>query len=78
MGNQDLETIDIWSDIGSAAGDIYRAFAGSQKPFHLMDAISKTGRDEMLVKMALGWLSREGKVSISKDVRGLFQFRING
>jgi len=76
MANSDMEMIDIWSDIGSTAGEIYRGFVGTAQPFHLQDIMKKVRKDEVMIKMALGWLSREGKIKVTRDTGGFFQFQI--
>ena len=78
MAESDIEVIDIWSDIGTTAGEIYTNFAGSSEPFHLADVLKKVRKDEMMVKMALGWLSREGKIKITRNSGGFFKFQITG
>jgi len=76
MAESELEMIDIWSDIGSTAGEIYRGFVVSAGPVHLEDILRKVKKDEIMVKMALGWLAREGKIKITRDSRKVFQFQI--
>jgi hypothetical protein len=56
---------DLWGEIGSAAGKIFNALAGG-KAATLAELKKKTGLDDGMLAMALGWLAREEKVIIDK------------
>jgi hypothetical protein len=57
---------DIWGEIGTAAGKIWTSFNGAQKPVTLAEVKKKTGLDDSMLNMALGWMAREDKISIDK------------
>ncbi|MDD5111928.1 MAG: winged helix-turn-helix domain-containing protein [Candidatus Altiarchaeota archaeon] len=54
--------MDLLPDIGFAAGEIY--FCGIEKPVELQIVKKRVSRREDIFNMALGWLSREGKIEI--------------
>lgn len=57
--------MDIWTEIGKAAGEVYEAFKGKGKvPLNATQKISKS--DSTIVLMAIGWLAREGKAEVTK------------
>lgn len=66
---------EVWGLIGTVAGEIYNAFVNSPGPVALDDIRLKVDREEVLVKMALGWLCREGNVMITRD-GGKFAFQL--
>jgi len=74
--NVDMDLIEIWSQIGTVAGEIYRDFSGLDDMTTAKDAVKKTGRSAPIVYMALGWLSREGNIKITRDSHGHVSFRI--
>jgi hypothetical protein len=65
--------MDLWGEIGNAAGKIFMAFGGAvNKPLTSIDLKRKTGLDDMMLCMALGWLAREDKVSLDKKGEKVF------
>jgi DNA-binding transcriptional regulator GbsR (MarR family) len=57
---------DIWGEVGTSAGKIFTAFAGSNKALTMAELKKKSGLDETMLSMALGWLAREEKVVLDK------------
>lgn len=74
--NVDMDLIEIWSQIGTVAGELYRDYMGCNEMTTAQDAVKKTGRSAPIVYMALGWLSREGNIKITRDSEGHITFRI--
>ena len=58
--------MDLWGEIGTAAGRIYSAIEGGSKPAAVADVKKKTKLDATMFAMGLGWLAREDKVVVEK------------
>lgn len=54
------------TEIGIAAGDIWHQLDRKGK-LSISDLVKNTGRDRDLILMGLGWLAREGYVTIEGD-----------
>ena len=54
------------TEIGIVAGDIWHQLDRKGK-FSISDLVKNTGHDRDLVLMGLGWLAREGHVTIEGD-----------
>ncbi|XRO74713.1 winged helix-turn-helix domain-containing protein [Methanocaldococcus sp. 28A] len=59
---------DMWGKIGETAGRIYHLLEKGEKSLSQIEkALKKEGYNSNIVKMAIGWLAREDKISILKD-----------
>ena len=58
--------MDIWGEVGGAAGKVYTALEGESKPMTLAAVKKKTKLGDSMLNMALGWLAREDKVVLEK------------
>ena len=58
--------MDLWGEIGGAAGNVYTALEGESKPMTLAAVKKKTKLNDAMLNMALGWLAREDKVVLDK------------
>ena len=71
-----MAVMDMQTKIGETAGRIYMAFAG--KGVFDLAKLKKTINkvDDNLIKMAVGWLSRENKILIKLKGKKLL-FEVN-
>ena len=58
--------VDLWGEIGGAAGKVYSEIAKNKKGVDLADVKKVVKADEVLVLMAVGWLARENKIAVDK------------
>ncbi|MFH1055519.1 MAG: winged helix-turn-helix domain-containing protein [Candidatus Altiarchaeota archaeon] len=58
--------VDIWGELGTAAGKTYSALDQAKKPQAMADLKRLTKLDDMTLAMAVGWLAREEKVSLDR------------
>ncbi|MFH0863322.1 MAG: winged helix-turn-helix domain-containing protein [Candidatus Altiarchaeota archaeon] len=56
---------DIWGEVGTSAGKLWTAL-NNGKPATLAEVKKKTGLDDNMMAMAIGWLAREEKVIIDR------------
>jgi len=56
---------DIWGDIGQSAGKVWTALAGG-KMLTLAEVKKKSGVEDTMLAMAVGWLAREEKVVVDR------------
>ncbi len=59
--------MDLWGDIGTAAGTVFNALSGQKKPVSTAALKKKTKLSDGMLNLALGWLAREDKVVLSKN-----------
>ncbi|ACV25316.1 winged helix-turn-helix domain-containing protein [Methanocaldococcus fervens] len=61
---------DMWGKIGETAGRVYHLLKGGEKSLSQIEKIlRKEGYNSNIVKMAIGWLAREDKIFVLKDVK---------
>jgi len=59
---------DMWGKIGETAGRVYHLLEEGEKTLSQIEkTLRKEGYNSNIVKMAIGWLAREDKISILKD-----------
>ena len=63
---------DLWGEIGVAAGRVYSSLAGAKKQSTLAELKKKTKLTETMLAMGVGWLAREGQVSVDKNGAKIF------
>jgi hypothetical protein len=56
--------MDLWGEIGTAAGIIYTSLSGVKKPKSITELKKKTKLKDDILYMAIGWLAREEKIRI--------------
>ncbi|MBD3389088.1 MAG: hypothetical protein GF416_08375 [Candidatus Altiarchaeales archaeon] len=57
--------------MGAAAGNIFNALSGSDKPMTYAALKKKTKLDDAMLSMGLGWLAREDKIMLAKKARSI-------
>ena len=67
--------MEMWGEIGTAAGKIYSGFVGAA-PATIQLVKRKTGLDDDMMYLAIGWLAREGKAQITSE-KGALRIKIN-
>ena len=67
--------MDLWGEIGTAAGKLYSGFVGAGSS-NITDVKRKTKLDDAMLYMALGWLAREGKAHITVE-KSVIKVKIN-
>ena len=58
--------MDMWGEIGTAAGKVYSAFVGAA-PTAVAEVKRKTKLSDDMLYMSLGWLAREGKAQMTVE-----------
>ncbi|MFC1476229.1 winged helix-turn-helix domain-containing protein [Candidatus Zixiibacteriota bacterium] len=64
------------NELGTTAGDIYQKL-NAQGQMSMSRLKKEIARNDVMVTMAVGWLAREGKVSLSKE-RHALKIALNG
>jgi len=59
--------MDLWGEIGGAAGKVFSALEGESDPVSLGVVKKKSKLTDDLLYLALGWLAREDKVYLDRD-----------
>lgn len=57
--------------IGSRAGDVYQALASAGQPLTVAELVKSTKATEQDVLLAMGWLFREGKLTVDGEAVAL-------
>lgn len=60
---------DLIGEIGEAAGDLWRTLEENRGPLTVSQLKSRTELPDWQVYAAVGWLAREGKVSLDGTSR---------
>ncbi|MCX6695595.1 MAG: winged helix-turn-helix domain-containing protein [Candidatus Altiarchaeota archaeon] len=68
--------MELWGEIGAAAGKVYSSIVGSAGPATVLEVKRKTKLDDAMLYMALGWLAREGRAQIDSE-RNVLKVKIN-
>jgi DNA-binding transcriptional regulator GbsR (MarR family) len=63
--------MDIWGEIGGAAGKVFTALEAESKPMTIAAIKKKTKLSDGMLNLALGWLAREDKVVLDKKQSSL-------
>jgi len=58
--------MEVWSEIGSTAGEIYNMLKDTDKPMSV-HSIKERLKYRSLAEYAIGWLAREGKLEIIRE-----------
>ena len=62
--------------IGTAAGKVYQKL-NAKGPMSISQLKKEVAENDALVTMAVGWLAREGKVTLAKE-RNVLKVALNG
>jgi hypothetical protein len=77
FGEETMSTDAVVTNIGTSAGAVWETLAGNG-PVALDWLCQAVKLPENDTNRGIGWLAREGKLSIGQDMKGHEWFKLNG